>query len=69
MEETRRALRADGKPLSITGSQIEGTDIEATDFPPELLEQAEKASRAFKAQAEEATELMKAELMRGERKE
>ena len=37
---------------------IQGETLEAPDFPPEVLEQAEEASRAFNAQAEEATRAM-----------
>ena len=45
--------------------QEQGVDIEAPDFPEELMKQAEEASRAFNAQAEEATKAMEAHL-RGE---
>lgn len=45
---------------------LQGADIEAPDFPAELMQQAEEASRAFNAQAEEATKAMEAQL-RGER--
>lgn len=45
---------------------LQGADIEAPDFPAELMQQAEEASRAFNAQAEEATKAMEAQL-RGDR--
>lgn len=43
-----------------------GEEIPAKDFPEELMEQAEEASRAFNAMAEAATKAMEAQL-RGER--
>lgn len=46
--------------------QLTGEDIPATDFPADLLQQAEEASQAFNKQAEEATKAMEAQL-RGER--
>lgn len=49
-------------------ADLQGADIEAQDFPEELMKQAEEASRAFNAQAEEATRAMEAQL-RGERKQ
>lgn len=39
-------------------AQPEGVDIEAPAFPEELMRQAEEASKAFEAQAGEATKEM-----------
>ncbi len=44
-------------------------DIEAPDFPAELMQQAEEASRAFNAQAEDATKAMQEYIERGERRQ
>ena len=44
---------------------IQGETLEAPDFPPEVLEQAEEASRAFNAQAEDATKAMQEYIERG----
>ena len=48
---------------------IQGETLEAPDFPPEVLEQAEEASRAFNAQAEDATKAMQEYIERGERRQ
>lgn len=64
--------RADTKPLSFIGkSEIaqKADTLEAPDFPPEVLEQAEEAGRAFDAQAEEATRAMQDYIERGERRQ
>ena len=47
--------------------KLKGADIEAPDFPEEILRQAEEASKIFNAQAGEASRAMEAELRRGER--
>lgn len=48
---------------------IQGETLEAPDFPPEVLAQAEEASRAFNAQAEDATKAMQEYIERGERRQ
>ncbi|NLA43821.1 hypothetical protein GX865_06815 [Candidatus Saccharibacteria bacterium] len=48
---------------------IQGETLEAPDFPPEMMKQAEEASRAFNAQAEEATKAMEEYIERGERRQ
>ena len=48
---------------------IQGETLEAPDFPPEVLAQAEEASQTFNAQAEEATKAMQEYIERGERRQ
>lgn len=48
---------------------IQGETLEAPDFPPEVLAQAEEASRAFNAQADDATKAMQEYIERGERRQ
>ena len=48
---------------------IQGETLEAPDSPPEVLAQAEEASRAFNAQAEDATKAMQEYIERGERRQ